>query len=227
MPICREGHHSATEDYCDECGAPIAAAAAGGPGAAAAGAPAGTGAPAGEVCPVCGAPRSGRFCEEDGYDFVLRPPVSPATAAPEAVTPQATDPPALVAVITADRDYYETVMSQHGPDSAKITFPVVDPERRIRLAGDQVVIGRRSTSRGLNPEIDLAGPPEDPGVSHVHAVLRPATGGGWTITDPGSTNGTTINDDPEPIEANVPVPIRSGDRVHVGAWTTITFESAT
>ncbi len=47
--------------------------------------------------------------------------------------------------------------------------------------------------------------------------------GGWHLVDPGSTNGTFINDAPEPIEVNVDVPVGDGDRIHMGAWTTITL----
>lgn len=238
MPICREGHNSATDDYCDECGAPIltterSAAVSSG---------------ATETCPVCGAPRTGRFCEEDGYDFVLRPPVAApaepaagpsaepsaeASAGPSATAeltpPVRAEPPApavhgWVAVVTADRDYFDAVIARNGPDAASIAFPTVYPPRRIRLTENQVLIGRHSASRGLHPQIDLTGPPEDPGVSHLHAVLQAAPDGSWSIVDPGSTNGTTVNDDDRPIDVGVPVPLRPGDRIHVGAWTTITLE---
>jgi FHA domain len=223
MPVCREGHHSATDDYCDECGAPMLGAPATAVGAAA------------EHCPVCGAPRTGRFCEEDGYDFVLRPPVTPEPDSPadSADTPgPLLEPPTApasvthtwIAVVTADRAYYNGVIAQNGPDAASISFPAVYPERRIQLNGPQVLIGRHSASRGLHPQIDLTGPPEDPGVSHLHAVLQPTSDGSWTIVDPGSTNGTTINDDDHPIEVGVPIPLRQGDRIHVGAWTTIKLD---
>jgi hypothetical protein len=43
------------------------------------------------------------------------------------------------------------------------------------------------------------------------------------VVDQDSTNGTTINGADEPIQPFVPVPLKSGDRVHVGAWTTITL----
>jgi hypothetical protein len=52
-------------------------------------------------------------------------------------------------------------------------------------------------------------------------VLLAQPGGGWAVVDPGSTNGTTLNDDPEPIGNDVAVPVGDGDRIHVGAWTTI------
>jgi hypothetical protein len=89
---CPNGHASTADDYCDTCGAPIAAAstldapAAAGVGAerpatpAAAPPPAG-GAPAGAVtCPSCSTdnPAGSLFCEACGYDFTTgtmpRPP---------------------------------------------------------------------------------------------------------------------------------------------------------
>jgi pSer/pThr/pTyr-binding forkhead associated (FHA) protein len=73
------------------------------------------------------------------------------------------------------------------------------------------------------PEIDLSAPPEDPGVSHLHAVLLAQPDGTWNLVDPGSTNGTTVNGGTEPIPVNAPLPMADGDRIHVGAWTTITL----
>ncbi|MEK8170834.1 FHA domain-containing protein [Streptomyces sp. M19] len=64
--------------------------------------------------------------------------------------------------------------------------------------------------------------PEDPGVSHQHAVLVQQPDGSWAVVDQDSTNGTTINLAEDPIQPFVPVPLQDGDRVHVGAWTTIT-----
>lgn len=46
--------------------------------------------------------------------------------------------------------------------------------------------------------------------------------GSWAVVDQNSTNGTTVNGGEEPIQPFVPVPLQDGDRVHVGAWTTIT-----
>jgi pSer/pThr/pTyr-binding forkhead associated (FHA) protein len=85
-------------------------------------------------------------------------------------------------------------------------------------------IGRRSASRGLEPEIDLTGPPLDPGVSHLHAVLTAEPDGGWTVCDPGSANGTLVNG--QAIPAGARVRLRDGDRVCVGAWTMLTIQAA-
>jgi hypothetical protein len=125
------------------------------------------------------------------------------------------------AVVAADRAYYDSVIAQGGPDAASVAFPPYCPERGFPLGGREVRIGRRSRSRGLEPEIDLSGPPEDPGVSHLHAVLLPQPDGTWHLIDPGSANGTMVNG--EPAGVNVAVPLAAGDRIHVGAWTVITL----
>ncbi|MGH3899312.1 MAG: FHA domain-containing protein [Pseudonocardiaceae bacterium] len=84
-------------------------------------------------------------------------------------------------------------------------------------------IGRRSISRGIAPEIDLAFPPVDPGVSREHARLLAQPDGSWVLVDDGSTNGTYLNGDTKRLPAKAPVPLADGDRVHLGVWTTITL----
>ncbi|HUZ38927.1 MAG TPA: FHA domain-containing protein [Streptosporangiaceae bacterium] len=123
---------------------------------------------------------------------------------------------AWTAVVTADRAYFDSVVAGGGPDAAAIQFPAYCPERRFRLAGREMRIGRRSASRGLEPEIDLTGPPLDPGISHLHAVLITETDGGWAILDPGSENGTLVNG--SEIAAGGRVRLGDGDRICVGAW---------
>jgi pSer/pThr/pTyr-binding forkhead associated (FHA) protein len=86
-----------------------------------------------------------------------------------------------------------------------------------------VRIGRGSPSRGVTPEIDLRVAPEDPGVSHTHAVLLARPGGRWVLVDPGSRNGTCLNGSTATIPVNTEVPVGDGDRIHVGVWTTITL----
>ena len=81
-------------------------------------------------------------------------------------------------------------------------------------------IGRRSVSRGLDPEIDLTGPPADPGISRLHAVLIAVPDGSWAVLDPGSANGTLVNG--TEIPTGVQVPLRDGDRINLGGWTAIT-----
>ena len=140
------------------------------------------------------------------------PPVSPNSSA-EAGT--------WSAVVAADRAYYESVQAASDQDAASIAFPAFLPQRRFRLSGAEVRIGRRSVSRHIEPEIDLTGPPTDTAVSRLHAVLIAGPDRNWSVVDAGSDNGIVVNGkDVPPGEA---VPLRDGDRIHLGAWTVITI----
>lgn len=244
MPTCPQGHPSADEEFCDVCGREIGGAA--GPAGAATTAlasepelPA-----AGVTCLACGSPLAGRFCEACGHDSLAALPAKPAApteAVPSSVpsssvpsVPAVPPVPAIrmpdavswTATVTADRAYYDSVMAVDGPDAAGIAFPPYCPDRHFPLQGEQVSIGRQSRSRGIRPDIDLLGPPEDPGVSHLHALLISQPDGTWSIVDLDSANGTLLNDEPNPMRPNVPRPLTDGDRVYIGAWTRITLRRA-
>ena len=204
---CPRGHESGATDYCDQCGAPIA----GGPPAAGATevlpaldeidtSPAARR----EPCPACGAPRSGddRYCEGCGFDFHGPPPTAGAWEA----------------VVTADRAQFDRLAV------AGMSFPADYAERKFVLAEGENRIGRsRGRADERAPEIDLATEPADPGVSRLHAALERRSDGVIVLRDLGSTNGTMVNDDPVPIAPEIPLPLADGDRVRVGAWTTITL----
>lgn len=227
MATCPQGHTSTDDEFCDVCGREIGGepvtAAPDAPVAADPGLPA-----AGATCKVCGAELAGRFCEACGHDsMAAAPPPAPAPAAPvEPAPPVPADrmPEATTwtATVTADRTYYNSVMAVDGPDAAGIAFPPYCPDRHFPLASEQVSIGRQSRSRGIQPDIDLIGPPEDPGVSHLHAVLLAQPDGSWSIVDLDSANGTVVNDE-NPLRPNTPRPLTEGDRVYIGAWTRITL----
>jgi pSer/pThr/pTyr-binding forkhead associated (FHA) protein len=144
------------------------------------------------------------------------PPISPTRP----VAPSSYAPAVWTAVVSSDRAYHESVQTASGPDAAAVPFPSYYAERRFRLTGSQMRIGRRSVSRGIDPEIDLTGPPADPGISRLHAVLIAASDGGWTVLDPGSANGTLVNGNE--IPTGVQVPLHDGDRINLGGWTAIT-----
>jgi len=226
MPACPKGHTSVATDYCDECGAAIDPSRAPAPAAPV---PAADASPA-PPCPDCGTARDGRFCEVCGYDFLASPtdaaPARPETAAPAPGSPVV---PASAArwrvVVTADRAYHARMEAAADAEAESVTFPAYCPERRFELTGDEVLIGRRSRSRGVEPAVDLTGPPEDAAVSHMHALLVRTPAGTWTVVDLGSANGTFVNEETDPIAANQPVPVADGDRIHVGAWTTLTLRA--
>lgn len=211
---CPKGHASETDDFCDTCGARIGGGTLAIPVPATAPLPVAT--PAGPPCPNCGAPRagSGRFCEDCGYDHNTGkvPVLSPAEPAP---APAAAGD--WTATVVADRKYFE--------DNAVegVDFPAQAAERAVTLTPPQVRIGRRSSSHGTRPEIDLAD--SDPGVSHSHALLTLSVDGAWLVSDLGSTNGTYVNDEQVPLIAGLNRALKDGDQVHVGAWTTITLHA--
>jgi FHA domain len=202
---CPHGHESQTADYCDQCGAPIGVATPG---------PTATAvlpvleeldtSPSArrEPCPACGAARSGddRYCESCGFDFENPAPV----AAP------------WEAVATADRAQFDRLAVDG------VSFPDGYGERHFALREGENRIGRSRGQPGEEvPEIDLAAAPADPGVSRLHAVLEYRADGTCVLRDLESTNGTTLNDAPAAIAPHTDVPLSDGDRIRLGAWTTI------
>ncbi|WP_322781014.1 FHA domain-containing protein [Frankia sp. Cas4] len=165
----------------------------------------------GAACPNCQRPNEpgARFCEVCGFDLILRErPAAPVRGAVQT---------GWDVVVEAEREYYDS------GDDHRVPFPTVYPRRVFALSGPRLLIGRRSESRGIHPEIDLSGTPEDPGISRAHAMLELMADGGYAVHDPGSTNGTRLNDEPNPIPPGQPVPLHNGDRVYLGAWTRITI----
>ncbi|MUL41674.1 FHA domain-containing protein [Streptomonospora sp. PA3] len=245
MPTCPAGHLSPDHDRCDLCGLPMPAPPTGRPGH-------GQPDPApDEHCPDCGAERAGRFCEACGHDFAAaaRTEASPLSlpaglraraaehagaagpAGPAAPRPDGADAararPTWWAIVSADPAYYQAMADLGLLDPAAIAFPAHAPLRRVPLNRRRVRIGRRSLSLGIHPEIDLAGPPEDPAVSHAHATLLALPDGDWALVDEGSTNGTTLNGTARPIARDTEVPLHEADRIYVGAWTAITLHRQT
>lgn len=230
MPICPKGHDSASADYCDECGTPIEAMIMAVP------VPEVTADPTmpapvvaspgpeydgyGMPCPTCQTPRAGRFCEVCGHDFATQN--IPSTVQPGAPPPLPdAEPGTWRAVASADRAFYDRMRDVMGLEVDEIPFPPYCPERRFPLDAGEVLIGRYSRSRGIDPQIDLTGPPLDPAVSHTHAVLQRQPDGEWTVTDLRSGNGTFLNDATDPLPAYQATKITAGDRIHLGAWTTL------
>ena len=159
-----------------------------------------------ESCPRCSEPRIGLFCEQCGHSY--SGPVPPRTGASS-----------WWAVIVPDRDYFEARCEK--PE--RFTFPASSSPRRVGLTGDVMRIGRRSAARRTSPEIDLAIPPVDPGVSREHARMLAQPDCSWALVDEGSTNGTYLNDGAKPIPAHQQVLLTDRDRLYLGIWTMITL----
>jgi hypothetical protein len=183
-------------------------------GAAAESAAFSTAGPGGEVSP------------DPGMSLMVGPQAVPeAPAGPSGLSAGGMDSSVwgITLVVNADRDYYRAQTERGDIAESEFPFPKYPSERRFTFADGPVRIGRASASRGLSPEIDLTGPPLDPAVSHLHAqLLRHPEG--WVVVDLGSANGTRLNDADEPLEAETEIPVKAGDRIHLGVWTTITVQ---
>ncbi|MFF5704218.1 FHA domain-containing protein [Streptomyces sp. NPDC012794] len=160
--------------------------------------------------------------QQPEYQPAEYPQPQPAQPSQQEPVPDLDGGASWSATIGPDRSYFTAMMRRSGPEAAALNLPAYSPELHLPLSGSQITIGRRRASTGESPDIDLSVPPEDPGVSHQHAVLVQQPDLTWAVVDQNSTNGTTINGGEEPIQPYVPVPLADGDRVHVGAWTTIT-----
>lgn len=80
-----------------------------------------------------------------------------------------------------------------------------------QAGGDELVVRKGDNSVGRRPANDIVIP--DPFVSGSHAVIA-ASDGDFTITDLGSTNGTTVNG--EKLAPNAPRELSDGDEISFG-----------
>jgi hypothetical protein len=130
--------------------------------------------------------------------------------------------PSWTAVVRADRQYFESVTQANGEPAELDPFPARWPERHIPLTGPQIQIGRRNTARGIEPHIDLSGPPPDTAVSHQHAILVAEPDGTWALIDQGSSNGTFLNG--TEVTPRQRAPLHDGDQISLGRWTVLTIQ---
>ena len=222
--LCPQGHASTTTDYCDTCGAPIASPATSAP-AATAGAGEGGAAPAtppaaagasseapaagangAQPCPGCGEPVLGRFCEECGYDVESGTPGAAATVS---------------LVLGAERTHWDRMVGSGEP-----AFPTEAPTLTFVLDGEAATLGRIRSGAPVDVDLALTGATADPAVSHNQCEFR-RDGGAWTVRDLDSANGTWVNDATTPLASGVTHTLADGDRLFVGAWTSLTVRIGT
>ena len=225
-PSCQA--ESETADYCDSCGTaidrparvepPSSAATAGPPtlGTCAITAVEPVAGPGG-ACPGCGTVLNpgDLFCERCGVNVATGQVAAPSAG----WAPPGPGPERWTAVVSADRALFDRNQAEC---AQTVTVPDSRTPREVPLQGDEIVVGRRHESEGFFPDIDLAAPVLDPGVSRRHAVLRRQADGTWAVVDTGSTNGTWLNADAAPLKPGVPVVLRTGDRIQLGLFTVIT-----
>jgi hypothetical protein len=171
------------------------------------------------------------FCEDCGYDFTTGQRVSPPsslTIDPPAAAGTTAGAPAptgstWVAEVWVDPAWYEANRATANDPCPAAGLPDI---RRIQ--GTAVLVGRRSASRQIFPDIDCSA---DSAVSRRHAQLT-LEGDRWYVEDLGSTNGTfiavgdgTLPEDP--IPPNRRRELAETERIYVGAWTRIVLRKAT
>lgn len=210
----------------------------------------------GEECPNCGevSVPDALFCEACGYDFTtgalpsvaagspftlpqdeVATPATPKTPAPPAAPESAakpTPPPAApespapgltepwVAEVWIDPQWFA---SQESPDP----LPSQGPPLVVPLRHTSLLVGRRSVSRGIDPDIDCG---VDNGVSRRHAQLT-TDGSRWWVEDLDSSNGTFVSDvvgeiPTTPIRARSKVELSAEARVYLGSWTRLVVRRA-
>ena len=106
--------------------------------------------------------------------------------------------------------------------AARLQEPLEERARRrdaralLVTDGKRLVVGAGGATIGRSRSCDVV--LGDANVSREHAEIRPR-GGGWTITDLGSTNGVAVNG----ARVDRPQTLKPGDRIEIGT-TVLTFE---
>jgi FHA domain-containing protein len=175
-------------DYCDGCGAKLAAGAAAAPGAAPAAAPAESASPAAET-PSAEA-SAAEVPKSDAPTGEIKPEAAPESA-PSATAAAGAPFKAKLSVVRGGRKGQE--------------FPLEDGNN---------LIGRWDPETGSFPEVDLDADDPEAKISRKHALIR-IEGGKITIEDIGSLNGTYVNRQPR-LSPGSPAEIKSGDEVIIG-----------
>jgi len=188
-------------DYCDGCGAKLAAAAGSSAGSSAA--PPASAAP--EAAAAAPAVESTDANE------------APATAdgAPAAEAPKSDAPTGEIKPEAAPESAPSTTAAAGAPFKAKLS--VVRGGRKgqeFPLEDGNNLIGRWDPETGSFPEVDLDADDPEAKISRKHALLR-IDGGKITIEDIGSLNGTYVNRQPR-LSPGSPAEIKSGDEVIIG-----------
>ncbi len=187
-------------DYCDGCGAKLAAAATG----TAAAAPEAGSAAAPAESDTNAAPAAAAEAKPDGETPTAEVPKSEAPTGeikPEAAPESAPSAP--------------TAAAAGAPFKAKLS--VVRGGRKgqeFPLEDGNNLVGRWDPETGSFPEVDLDADDPEAKISRKHALIR-IDGGKITIEDIGSLNGTYVNRQPR-LSPGSPVELKSGDEVIIG-----------
>ena len=241
MSSCPKGHDSTDPDYCSECGMRLD------PGPPPPSLPPRistappVNAAVGEICPDCGTPRVGqsRYCEVCRYDFVPEADLKPTADVPPPPPQVPLPPPVLVPRPALEIPPQVTAPFTAGQQVAKLDAVVITdpslvkeplpatpcplgaPDRVFPLDLTENLLGRRSESKGIFPEVDVA----DPGVSHRHLKFIRQSDGSFVALELGSANGTQLNG--VELTPGVAAPVKAGDELLAGIWTRIQLRART
>jgi hypothetical protein len=192
-----------------------------------------------QPCPNCAMANTADalFCEACGYDFTTGTMPRP---------PSPTDLPNLVGALTEETGSYSGPLSTapaielewvaevwvdpdwYAEQDSDETCPSPGLPAVVPLRAQSLLIGRRSQSRSIHPEIECA---SDVGVSRRQAQLT-TDGQRWWVEDLQSSNGTYVGaaSGPLPVDSLPPGQRRElaeDDRIYLGAWTRIVVRRAT
>jgi hypothetical protein len=192
-------------DYCDGCGAKLAAAA--GSSAAAAPAPA----PATETTP----PEPTAESIDGKATPSLAADAKPDGETPTTEVPKSDAPTGEIKPEAAPASAPSTAAAAGAPFKAKLS--VVRGGRKgqeFPLEDGNNLVGRWDPETGSFPEVDLDADDPEAKISRKHALIR-IDAGKITIEDIGSLNGTYVNRQPR-LSPGSPAEIKSGDEVIIG-----------
>lgn len=179
-------------DYCDGCGAKLAAAdaSAAADGAAAPEAPA-------------AAPETEKPAEAPPPAEESKPSEAPTGEIKPAAAPPAEAPaPAPAAVVAAFKARLKIVRGSPRKDQE---FPLEDGNN---------LVGRWDPETGAFPEVDLDADDPEAKISRKHALIRIADGK-ITVEDIGSLNGTYVNRGAR-LQPGSPIELKTGDEIIIG-----------
>jgi len=193
-------------DYCDGCGAKLAAAA---PGAAPAAEALPAAAPEAAPAPAAAPAETAAPAASDGMP-------APSAEAPAAEMPKSEAPTDEIKPEAAPESAPAAAAVAAGaPFKAKLS--VVRGGRKgqeFPLEDGNNLIGRWDPETGSFPEVDLDADDPEAKISRKHALIR-IDAGKITIEDIGSLNGTYVNRQPR-LSPGSPAEIKSGDEVIIG-----------
>ena len=177
-------------DYCDGCGAKLAAADASAPAAGAAAPEAPAEAPEAEKPAETPPPAAESKPSEAPTGEIKPAPAAPAEA------------PAAAAVVAAFNARLKIVRGSPRKDQE---FPLEDGNN---------LVGRWDPETGAFPEVDLDADDPEAKISRKHALIRIAEGK-VTVEDIGSLNGTYVNRGAR-LQPGSPVELKTGDEIIIG-----------